>query len=65
MIKIDTLNERELMHRLNNKGHKNLYEWIEKISDYYGEEQAIEERTFINENKEKLMKLFVEYPIHA
>ena len=52
MQKIDPTNERLLMHKLNNGGWTNLYEWLENICNKFYEEQAIEERdSLIDVNK--------------
>ena len=49
MTRIDHNNEKLLMCKLSNGGQTNLYGWFDKICNDYYEEQAIKERTSLDE----------------
>ena len=53
MPRLEKKNERLLMHKLHNGGRTNLYERLEKVCDDFCEEQAIEDRTSLEEVERK------------
>ena len=60
MRKPEGTKEQQLLEKLVRRGRTNLLEWVEKITDNFYEEQAVEDRTSVETVKEKFYIDFTE-----